>query len=53
MDWAAKMFGLHNTFWNANRVGATGGAIQVRYCFSPAPMQTQFSLFCFLEDYRF
>jgi len=26
MDWAAKMFGLHSVFWNANRVG--GGVIQ-------------------------
>lgn len=31
MDWAAKMFGLHSAFWNANEVG--GGVIQVRYCF--------------------
>jgi len=28
MDWAAKMFGLHSVFWNANEVG--GGVIQVR-----------------------
>ncbi|KAH9967309.1 aromatic-L-amino-acid decarboxylase [Russula dissimulans] len=26
MDWAAKMFGLHGVFWNANEVG--GGVIQ-------------------------
>lgn len=26
MDWAAKMFGLHNAFWNVNEVG--GGVIQ-------------------------
>ncbi|KAH9993713.1 pyridoxal phosphate-dependent transferase [Russula compacta] len=26
MDWAAKMFGLHSAFWNANEVG--GGVIQ-------------------------
>jgi hypothetical protein len=31
MDWAAKMFGLHSVFWNANEVG--GGVIQVRSCF--------------------
>ena len=29
MDWAAKMFGLHKTFWNVNEVG--GGVIQVRW----------------------
>jgi aromatic-L-amino-acid decarboxylase len=31
MDWAAKMFGLHNVFWNSNEVG--GGVIQVGSCF--------------------
>ena len=40
MDWAAKMFGLHSIFWNANGVG--GGVIQVRSCFSPARLQAQF-----------
>ncbi len=32
MDWAAKMFGLDDIFWNANEVG--GGVIQVRSSFS-------------------
>ena len=40
MDWAAKMLGLHSVFWNANGIG--GGVIQVRSCFSPACLRTQF-----------